>query len=107
MRALLAAPQVDGDQVPGAGDALELVRSGTLELDSRPRDEVPYGARGQDLSGRRDGGDAGGDVDGDSGDLAVQQLALAGVNPCANLDRQLVDRRDDRLRTANGAPRPV
>ena len=39
--------------------------------------------------GSRAGGDAGADVDGDAGHLAVQQLALARVQAGANLDAEL------------------
>jgi hypothetical protein len=58
-------------------DPLELVRSTVLETDPRARDEIPDGARNEHFSRLGLGGDPRSDRDGDAGDLALGELALA------------------------------
>ena len=57
--------------------------------------------------GPADVGDPGADVDGDAADLPVEELALAGVEPGAELDAERLDGLPDRLRAADRARRPV
>ena len=46
-------------------------------------------------------------VDGDAGDLAVDELALARVEPRADVEAEVAHSLDDRLGAADGACRPV
>src|SRR5687767_8650653 len=78
-----------------------------LELDSRPRHQVLHGARDDHLPRPGLAGHARADADGDSRELAVVQLALAGVQARAQLEPELTDVGDDRLRAANRSRRPV
>jgi hypothetical protein len=50
------------------------------------------------------GGDAGADVDGDATDLAVDQLALARVEPGPHLDAEIAHRIRDSAGAADRAP---
>ena len=52
-------------------------------------------------------GDAGADVDGDPADLAVDQLALAGVQAGADLEAELAHRLGDRAGAADRPGRAV
>ena len=56
-----------------------------LEDDSRAGDDVSHGARDKDLARRGLPGDAGTDVDGDPPDLAIDDLALSGVQARTDL----------------------
>src|SRR5262249_60673265 len=67
-------------QVPSTGDALQRVVTAIVELDSRPRDQVPDGAGDQDLARPGDPQHPCPDVDRDADQLAAAFLALARVN---------------------------
>src|SRR5919197_3887134 len=71
---------------PRAGDALQLVLAALLEVDPGAGDEVANGARDEHLArpGERRHARAG--VHGDPAHLPVRQLALAGVEPGAQLE---------------------
>src|SRR5207245_2205715 len=87
--------------------SLQLVRPAILEPKPRASDEVLDRAGDQDLSGARLRRDARAGVHGDPRDLAVEQFALARVQPCAHLEPELTNVRDDRLRAADRPRRPV
>src|SRR5207248_3444851 len=84
------------EDLPGALDALELLRAALLEGDPRADDEVLDRARGHDLGrpGERD--DARADVDGDPLELAVDRADLAGMQAGAHVEPELMDGADDR-----------
>src|SRR5918992_2616583 len=69
--------------------------------------QVLDGPRDQPLAALGERGDAGADVDGDPADVAVEQLAFAGVQAAADAQPQPVELLDDLLRTADGARRAV
>src|SRR5918992_1244269 len=69
--------------------------------------QVLDGPRDQHLAALGERGDAGADVDGDPADVAVQQLALPGVQAAADAQPQPVELLDDLLRTEDGAGRAV
>ena len=54
-----------------------------FELDSRAGDQVLDGARNEHLARLGEGGDARPDVNGDAARFAVNELALAAVQPSA------------------------
>src|SRR6185312_3603533 len=86
----------DVEEVPLAVDAAQRVRAGVGEHDARARDEVLDRARDEDLAGSGVGGDAGADMQSDPCDLAVDELALAAVQPGADLEPELGSAGDDR-----------
>ena len=85
----------------------ERTRTQVLELDPRARHQVLHRARDEHLARPGLGGHSCADADGDSRELAVVQLTLAGVQARAQVEPELADMGDDRLRTADGARRPV
>jgi hypothetical protein len=74
-----------------------------LKLDARARDEVLHRARNENLTGPGERGDARSRQDRDSSNLFSDDLALARVNPCANLELQLARAVDDPPRTSDCA----
>src|SRR5437867_2572441 len=78
-----------------------------LEGEAGAGDEVLDGARDEHLAGPGLRSDPRARVDGDPGDLAVQEFALAGVQAGAHLEPQLADLLDDRLRAADRPRGPV
>ena len=97
----------DAEQTPLTGNALELCRSTILELQTRARNEVAYGAGHEDLAGLRTCGDARADVHGDARNLPVRHLDLARVQSRSDLETKWPDRVHDRLRAADASRRPV
>src|SRR5918912_3540752 len=93
--------------LPRPGHALELVLAALLEGDPRAGDEVAHRARDEDLTrpGQRRDPRAG--VDGDPAHLPVRELALAGVEPCAELEPEAAHAVADRARGADRACGPV
>src|SRR4029079_18197107 len=71
----------NSEQVPLAGDALEIVHAALFELDARSGNEVLDGPRDEYLAWVCLGGDSRARVHGDPGDLAVDKLALPRVEP--------------------------
>ena len=72
--------------MPLAGHALQLVHASIGKAQSRTRDEVAHRARSQDFIGMGQGGNACSDRYGDARDLAIVQLAFAGMDTGANLE---------------------
>ena len=75
----------DGVQPPFARNALQLANAEVGELDAGARDQVLHGAGDGDGPHLRFTGHSRADADGDPRELAVVQLALAGVQPRADL----------------------
>jgi hypothetical protein len=67
------------------------VGAAVLEVDPGAGDEILDRSRDEHLSGRRRSGDARADVHGDPGDLAVGDLALAGVQTGADIEPDLIE----------------
>ena len=76
------------EEFPLAGYAFEYVRAAIFEDNPRAVHQVLDGVGHEDLSGLRQGGDAGPDVDGDPSDVVTTQLTLAGVQAASNVDTQ-------------------
>ena len=95
------------EQPPQAGDALQLVRPAIVEGEPGTGDEVANGLRDEDLARPGLRGDPGTDRDSDSRDLSVEQLALARMDPGADLEAELLDVVTDRDRAPDGSCRPV
>ena len=92
---------------PFAGDALERVGAPLLEAETRAGNEVLDGAGHEDLACSGERGDAGADVHGDAADLVSDDLALARMQPRADLDAEGTDAFADRLGAADGPGRTV
>jgi hypothetical protein len=86
---------------PAIGHALQLVLADVLERQPAPGDEVFDGLGHQDFGGAGQAAHAGSDVDGDASDLAVNDIALAGVEPGADLDSEWSYRIGNRSGTAD------
>jgi len=97
----------DREQVPGLRNPLELVLAAILELNSRTGDKVLDRGRHEHLSGLGEGRDARAYVDSDAPRLAVDQLALAAVQPRADLQVEVADGLSDREGTADRPCRAV
>ena len=76
----------DGVEPPFSRDPPQLVGATVVERDAGAGDEIVDGLRDEDFVRLGDGGHACSDVDGDSGNLAVGDLALAGVDAGADRD---------------------
>src|SRR5262249_58605905 len=103
----LKLPSADGVEAPLPGHALQLVRATVLELDARARDEVLDRLRDEHLSARREAGHAGADVHRQPGELLPHALALARVDPRADLEPQVWNALDDLAGARDRACRPV
>ena len=71
--------RLDREQLPVAGDALEFVHTAIFELETRSGDKISDRRGNKHLPGLRVSCNARTRVHGDTGDLAINQLALAGV----------------------------
>src|SRR5439155_23692783 len=96
-----------GEEVPFARDALQLVGATVLEVESGPGHKITDRTRREHLPGpglilhpRADHG-------GDAAELPGDPLALAGVEPRADLDPQRTDRVASGEAAAHGARRAV
>ena len=78
-----------------------------VELKARAGDEILHRLRDEHFSPARQSRDARADRDGDAGDLALVQLALARVDARANLEPELAHAVHDRVRAANRPRGPV
>src|SRR4051812_29625895 len=78
------SPRHDGKDLHLAGKPLQLVHSTVFELDARAGDEILDGAGDEHLARPGERGHACTRVDGNAGDVAVVELALAGVEPGTN-----------------------
>ena len=70
---------LDREQVPVPGNPCELANSPVCETNPRAGDEILDRARDEDLPRLRLCGDTRTGMDGDTRDLAVDELAFAGV----------------------------
>ena len=106
---MLFEPSVDDRvELPLAGHALELVDAAVVEVDAGAGDEILDGARDEHLARPGLRGDARADVDGDAGDLVVAELALARVQPGADVEAELAHRvARSRARSGSRARRAV
>ena len=72
--------RLDRKQLPVAGDALEFVHTAIFELETRSGDQISHRRGSKHLPGLRvPRCNARTRMHGDTGDLAVNELALAGV----------------------------
>src|SRR5437588_1808014 len=93
--------------MPFAGDAFEIVHAALFELDARSGDQVLDGSRDEHLAGLSMRGDSCSCVHGDPGDLAVDELALPGVEARTQVEPQSLDRVGDRAGAADRPRRSV
>src|SRR5262249_7758392 len=82
----LLIPSLYDEQAPLVGDAAQRVGAAIAEPQARACDEVLHGAGYQDLVRRGERRDARADVHRDSDDALARELALAGVQPRAQLE---------------------
>src|SRR2546423_1061407 len=92
---------------PRPGDALQLVLAALLEGDPGAGDEVAHRARDEHLARPGERRDARAGVDGDPAHLPVRELALARVQPGAELESEAAHTVADRAGGADRARRPV
>src|ERR1043165_5870630 len=97
----------EGKQPPLLRDALQLGGAPFAEAETRARDEVFDRAGDEHLPRLRLLRDTSSDVYCDPANLAVHQLALTGMQACANLQAELAHALADRAGAANRARRPV
>src|SRR6266511_3454042 len=92
---------------PLAWDALQVRDAAIAEPNAGPRDEVLDRARDEHFTRRRFGRHSRSDMHGDPSDLAVHDLALARVEPSANLQPEVSHGVTDRACAPDRARRPV
>src|SRR5919201_3168968 len=97
----------DAEEAPWIRDPLQPVLAAVLEVDPRAGDEVLDGARDEHLAGLGKRRHARADVHGDAADLAVDELALTRVQPCADVQVERADAVADRARAADRPRRSV
>src|SRR3954462_3036040 len=90
----------DREDRPVAGDAAQLLQAAAVEVEARADDGAGDRPRDEDLPRSRQAGAPRGDVHRHAADVRPDQLALARVQPRADLEAEAVDAVDDRL----GAP---
>ena len=93
--------------MPLVGHTPERVDAAVVELDPGAHDEILDGGGHEDLSRRGQRRDPGADVDGDAADIGPVELDLARVEAGPDLQPQVSDSGDDRLRAANRTSRTV
>ena len=79
---------VDGEESPTAGDALEFLFALVIERDARTSYEVFDGGGDEDLPGCSESRDSRTDVHGHAGDVLAADLELTGVESSADVDAQ-------------------
>jgi hypothetical protein len=89
--------------VPFAWYAFELVQPAVVESDSGAGHQVFHRAGHQHLAGLRLSSDTSADVDGDSTEFAVYELAFTGVKAGADLEPQVGNGAADRAGAANAS----
>src|SRR2546427_6572987 len=92
---------------PRLVDAFQLMPAPIDQLQPRPGDEIAHGARHDDLAGTCRRGNPRADVHRDTCELAVDALALSGVQSGTYVESELTDGVDDGDCTADRAGRPV
>src|SRR5215207_505328 len=95
------------EESPLAGHTLQCVHAAIGEGEARPGDEVLDRGRNQDFAGIRERRDACCDMHGDSADVIVYELALAGVQTGARFETESTRLVHDRLGAADCSSRPV
>src|SRR6266581_4701649 len=93
--------------MPLAGYALQRMDAALLEGQARAGHEVLHGVRDEHFAGLRQRRDARADVDSDAAKLRPHHLALAGMEPGADLEPEAPDAVADRARGAYTPSRPV
>jgi hypothetical protein len=94
--------RLDGKDVPLLGHTFKGVDPSILEADTRARHQILHGRGDDDLIGAGKRRQAGGDSDGDAAYVVPDQLNLAGVQACPDMQAQ---RRDPTLDRADAADR--
>src|SRR5436305_605987 len=94
-------------QAPFARDALQLVLTALLELDSCACHEVLHGLRDEHLAALRRGGNPGAAAHSEAGHLALMQLAFTRVYACTYPEPEPADALATSLGAADGARRSV
>ena len=80
----IRAAMADCVEVPGAWHTFERVIPAVVELDPRPRDEIPDRSGDEDLVGFGQRRDPGADVHGNATDIVAGKLDLTRVEPDPN-----------------------
>src|SRR5262245_10989401 len=88
-------------------ERLEFVLDALAERDAGARDEILDRAGDQDFVGTRQGTDASGDVDGETGEIVAADFALSRVQARSHIDPEGLGGFDDGLGAMNGARRAV
>src|SRR5215468_4224550 len=96
-----------GKEAPRVRNALEFVLAALAERDAGPRDEILDRAGDQDFVGTRQGTDASGDVDGETGEIVAADFALSRVQARSHIDPDGLGCFGDGLGAMNGARRAV
>jgi hypothetical protein len=103
----LALGGLDCVQLPGVGNALELVGAAVVEGEAGPGDQVLDRARAQHLPRLGLGEDAGRDMHGDPAEVVADQLDLAGVQASPDLEAVLGQLSPDGVGGPDGPGRAV
>ena len=98
---------VHREQPPLARYSGERLAPAVLEADVRADDKVAHGPGHEHLGGLGQVGDAGADVDRDAGEVIAGELALAGVQPGADVELERAGGVHGGERAADRARRPV
>src|SRR5215467_4112522 len=96
-----------GKEAPRVRNALEFVLAALAERDAGARDEILDRAGDQDFVGTRQGTDASGDVDGETGEIVAADFALSRVQARSHIDPEGLGGFGDGLGAMNGARRAV
>src|SRR5215510_9652689 len=75
-----------GKEAPRVRNALEFVLAALAERDAGARDEILDRAGDQDFVGTRQGTDASGDVNGETGEIVAADFALSRVQARSHID---------------------
>src|SRR5262249_26991367 len=88
-------------ELPLSGDTLERVLAAIVQPDPGAGDEILDGSGDENLARLRDRRDSRPDVDRNTADLAVHQLALPCVKPCPDLEAERANAVPNRTRAPN------
>ncbi len=101
------ASDLRGKETPRVRNALEFVLAALAERDAGARNQILDRAGDQDFVGTRQGPDASGDVDGETGEIVAADFALPRVQARSHIDPESLGGFPDGLRAMNGARRAV
>jgi hypothetical protein len=93
----------EGEQSPGAGDALELVLASVIELDAWANHQVLDGSGDEDFAFPCQAPYPRGYVNGQTAEVVSSDLAFAGMNTGAYFQIDPSDGLDDCFRTSDGS----